>query len=163
MDPSLEQLKKSVDERAALERKLQLLLAAQWTQQARSAAPPRPTLRDVEFRTFSQNGEDGALLYIFSLIGTTNRKVVEVCAGNGLECNAANLVITHGWKGLLVDGDERNVTAARQMYSLLQDTFIRPPVIAHSWVTAENVNDLLASHGFSGEIDLLSLDIDGVD
>jgi hypothetical protein len=163
MDPFLETLKYRIDDRAALERKLQMLLVAQWTQQVRTPGAPRLTLSDVEFRTFSQNGEDGALLYIFSLIGTTNRQVVEICAGNGVECNAANLLITHGWKGLLVDGDERNVTFAREMYRLFQDTFIRPPAIASSWVTAENVNDLIASHGFSGEIDLLSLDIDGID
>jgi hypothetical protein len=163
MDPFLEALKNRVDDRAALERKLQMLLAFQWTQQARTAGTPRPTLADVEFRTFSQNGEDGALLYIFSLIGATNRHVVEICAGNGIECNAANLLITHGWRGLLVDGDERNVSFAREIYRLFQDTSVRPPAVAQAWVTAENVDDLIASHGFSGEIDLLSLDIDGND
>jgi len=156
-------LKQRTDDRAALERKLQMLLMAQWTQQARDGGGPRLTLRDVEFRTFSQNGEDGALLYIFSLIGMTNRRAVEICAGNGIECNAANLLITHGWKGLLVDGNEQNVSFAREMYKIFQDTCIRPPAVACSWVTAENVNDLIASHGFSGEIDLLSLDVDGVD
>jgi hypothetical protein len=30
-------------------------------------------------------------------------------------------------------------------------------------VTRQNVNQLLASNGFSGEIDLLSLDMEGVD
>lgn len=161
MDPFLTQLKDRIDDRAALERKLQMLLVAQWRQQRRDGE--RLTLKDVEFRTFSQNGEDGALLYIFSLIGTTNRTVVEICAGNGVECNAANLLINHGWKGLLVDGSERNANFARDMYNLFSDTWVRPPVVACSWVTAENVNDLIASHGFRGEIDLFSLDIDGMD
>jgi hypothetical protein len=163
MDPFLETLKNRIDDRAALDRKLQMLLEAQWAQQARTPGAPPLTLRDVEFRTFSQNGEDGALRYIFSLIGTTNRQVVEICAGNGVECNAANLLINHGWQGLLVEGDERNANFARDMYSLFQDTFVRQPTVVRSWVTAENVNDLISSHGFSGEIDLLSLDIDGID
>jgi hypothetical protein len=30
-------------------------------------------------------------------------------------------------------------------------------------VTRENINDLVSSHGFAGEIDLLSIDIDGID
>src|SRR4030095_4319284 len=34
-----------------------------------------PELTDTEFRCFSQNGEDGILLYIFTILGTTNRRV----------------------------------------------------------------------------------------
>jgi hypothetical protein len=37
-----------------------------------------PELTDTEFRCFSQNGEDGILLYIFTILGTTNRRVVEI-------------------------------------------------------------------------------------
>ena len=33
----------------------------------------------------------------------------------------------------------------------------------NSWITRENVNDLLKQHGFEGAVDLLSLDLDGVD
>jgi hypothetical protein len=32
-----------------------------------------------------------------------------------------------------------------------------------AWVTRENINDLITSHGFSGEVDLFSLDLDGND
>ena len=32
-----------------------------------------------------------------------------------------------------------------------------------AWITAEHVNELIASNGFTGEVDLLSLDIDGMD
>jgi hypothetical protein len=57
-----------------------------------------PSFDDVEYRCFSQTGEDGILHYIFSLIGTTDKRCVEVCAG--IECNTANLIINHGWRGL---------------------------------------------------------------
>lgn len=56
-----------------------------------------PAFPDVEFKCFSQNGEDGILLYLFSLIGTVNRRAVEICAGDGIECNTANLIVNHGW------------------------------------------------------------------
>ncbi len=39
---------------------------------------------DIEFRAFSQNSEDGILLYIFALIGTTNKRCVEICGADGL-------------------------------------------------------------------------------
>jgi hypothetical protein len=124
---------------------------------------PLPELAETELRCFSQNGEDGILLYLFSLVGTTNKKVVEICAGNGIECNAANLIINHGWSGLLIDGDAGNIATGRRFYHSCRDTFACPPVLVPAWVTAENVNSLVADHGFAGEIDLLSLDLDGMD
>jgi 2-polyprenyl-3-methyl-5-hydroxy-6-metoxy-1,4-benzoquinol methylase len=124
---------------------------------------PLPTFADVEFQCYSQNSEDGILLYIFSLISTTTRKVVEICAGNGVECNAANLIVNHGWQGLLFDGDEANVGCAKAFYSTARRTFVSPPTVVHAWITAENINDLVIAHGFSGAIDLLSIDVDGND
>jgi hypothetical protein len=115
------------------------------------------------FRCFSQNDEDGILLHIFSLAGTTNKKVVEICAGDCIECNAANLIINHGWTGLLFDGSEQNIALGKQFYLRCRDTFFYPPILVHGWITAENVNDLVAERDFTGDIDLLSLDLDGMD
>jgi hypothetical protein len=122
-----------------------------------------PTFGDVEFRAFSQNGEDGILLYIFSVIGSTNKKAVEICAGDGTECNTANLIINHGWTALLFDGKEENVERGKAFYAKNGDTLNWPPKFIHAWITAENVNELILENGFQGEIDLLSLDMDGVD
>ncbi len=124
---------------------------------------PLPLLEDVGFRVFSQNDEDGILLYIFSLIGTVNKKVVEVCAGDGIQCNSANLIINHGWTGLLFDGDEAAVSKGKSFYSQCKDTAIFPPQLVHAWIDTENINTLISSHGFQGEIDLLGVDMDGVD
>jgi hypothetical protein len=118
---------------------------------------------EVEFRNHSQNGEDGILWYVFSLIGTTKKECVEICAGDGTQCNCANLIINHGWTGLLFDGDARSISAGQVFYRSHPDTFTYPPKLVHAWVTAENVNDLISANGFRGEVDLLSLDIDGVD
>lgn len=115
------------------------------------------------FRCFSQSDEDGLLLYIFSLVGTTNKRVVEICAGDGIECNASNLIINHGWSGLLFDGSEQNIAAGDRFYARCRDTYSRPPRLVHAWITAENVNELVSKQGYEGEIDLLSLDLDGMD
>jgi len=140
----------------------QVLLRMQY-QQMRHSGCQLPDLADVEFRCHSQNGEDGILLYIFSLIGTPTRKSVEICAGHGLECNTANLIINHGWQGLLVDGSQSNIDSAKAFYGAHPNTGLNPPTLARAWVTAENVNDIISSHGFAGEVDLFSLDVDGVD
>ena len=132
-------------------------------QQLRHSGAPLPELGDVEFRCFSQNGEDGILLYLFALAGVTNRRVVEVCAGNGIECNAANLIVNHGWYGLLLDGAAANVACARAFYSRCRTTMFRTPVVEQAWITRENIDRTIAGHSFTGDIDLLSLDIDGND
>ncbi len=62
-------------------------------------------LDEFGFSVTSQTDEDENLLHIFAIVGTTNRRVVEICAGHGIECNAANLVLSHGWHALLIDGD----------------------------------------------------------
>ncbi len=116
-----------------------------------------------EMQVFSQNGEDGILLYIFSKIGTTDRRFIEFGVSDGTECNSANLSINFGWQGLMMDGSERNVAVAKQYYRERLVERAGDVQIAQAFVTAENVNDLFRQHGFKGEIDLLSIDIDGND
>jgi hypothetical protein len=124
---------------------------------------PLPKLDEVGFRAFSQFDEDGILLYLFSLVGVAHKTCVEICAGVGYECNTANLIINHAWDGLLVDGNATNVQVARAFFARYPDTFWRQPTILETWVDAETINDRISENGFSGEIDLLSLDMDGVD
>jgi len=129
----------------------------------RAAGSSLPSLSDVEFRCYSQNGEDGILLYLLSLLGTEHRRSVEICAGSGLECNTANLIINHGWQGLLVDGDAAQIAQGKAFYAQCPTTRVSPPTLVSSWITVENVGALLAEHRFGWDIDLLSLDLDGND
>jgi hypothetical protein len=122
-----------------------------------------PRLNEVGFKVLSQTDEDGILLFIFSVIGTHNKKSVEICAGNGIECNTSNLILHHGWSGLLIDGNQQHVEQGRAFYRKNRYTYVYPPTFAHSWITRDNVNEVLSSNGFEGEIDLLSIDMDGVD
>jgi hypothetical protein len=139
----------------------QVFLRLHYEDLVRRGVKDLPAFADVEFRCHSQNGEDGILLYILSLLGTTNRRVVEICAGSGIECNAANLIINHGWRGLLFDGDPTLIAQGRDFYSKCGTTFLAPPTLVNAWITAENINELVAS--FAGPVDLLSLDLDGND
>jgi hypothetical protein len=154
-------LRKLYNEVTAVNQGVQKLLDHSYRRLAQNRS--FPNLCDVGLRCFSQNEEDGLLLYLFSLVGTTNKAVVEICAGDGIECNAANLIINQGWRGLLVDGDERNAERGRRFYARCRDTFFYQPAFVQAWITAENVNEIVLENGFVGDIDLLSLDLDGVD
>jgi hypothetical protein len=154
--------RKNIDEIACVDKGMQILLSLKYRELLHNHLP-LPSFSDVQFRSYSENGEDGILLYIFSLIGTTNTTVVEMCAGDGIECNSANLILNHRWIGLLFDGDEQNVQRGKSFYARHKDTSWLRPTLVHAWITAENVNELIRSNGVAGDIDLLCLDMDGVD
>jgi len=120
-------------------------------------------INGCELKFHSQHGEDGILQYIFSKIGTTNRFFVEFGFGDGRECNTANLSLNLGWQGLLMDCDKKKVLQARYYYQkALKDKLSKVTILANL-VTAENINEILLKNNIKGEIDLLSIDIDGND
>ena len=61
-----------------------------------------------------------------------------------------------------MDGDPNNVKIAQDFYSKqpsLKNS--KRSVFINARITAENVDELISSNGFSGEIDVLVTDIDG--
>ncbi len=153
--------RKRLDEISALQRQVQYLISLQHQQMHRDGQ--KPDLDQLQFRVFSQYGEDGLLHYIFSTIGAEKKTLVEICCGNGMQCNAANLIINHGWKGLLIDGNEKKVAAARRFFADRPECENWPPKVVHSWVDVESINETIEQNGISGDIDLLSIDLDGND
>ena len=139
----------------------QRTLQAQWKLQAAVGKPP--VLSEVGFRVFSQFEEDGQLLFIFSMIGETNRTFVDIGSGDGVNSNCANLALNHGWWGLFCDGNPDNIDSGRRFYSKHADAWAYRPEFVCDKVTRENVDSLIRGAGIEGEIDLLSIDIDGND
>jgi hypothetical protein len=122
---------------------------------------PYRRIMDAGFRVHSQFEEDGIILYVLSMIGLKTRRVVEMCCGPGSECMATNLILNHGFDGFLFDGSEAKIAEAASFFANKQDCLLYRPHLEAIWITAENVNDLLSD--CMGEVDLLSLDLDGVD
>ena len=116
-----------------------------------------------EFKFHSQNGEDGILIYIFSKVGVTNRCFVEFGIEWGIECNTANLSLNFGWHGLLMDCDESCVRWAELYYQRMLGARSSNVKIIQCHVAMENIDKVLLDNGIEGEIDLLSIDIDGND
>jgi len=126
-------------------------------------AGQRLPFRDVGFSIYSQHDEDGILLYLLARIGFETHRSVEICAGNGIECNTANLLLNHRCTGLLIDGSPSNIATARAFYQSRKETMYWPPDIVESWLTRDNINEVISKAGYEGTIDLLSLDVDGMD
>ena len=116
-----------------------------------------------ERKVHSQFGEDGLLLHFFSKIGAPNKTFIEFGIEDGTECNAANLALNFGWGGLFLEGSDSLADRARVFYH--RDRGISPNhvKIRSAFITRENINDLFVQNGMTGEIDFLSVDVDGVD
>ena len=119
-------------------------------------ADPKRLLRHG-FKVYSQNDEDGIIQEIFKRIGTRDQTFIEFGVETGAECNTAKLLL-EGWRGLWIEGAPQYANAIRRsLGSFISDKRLS---LAEAMVTAENVNSLFSQAGFSGEIDLLSIDID---
>jgi hypothetical protein len=147
---------------ASLSASSQLTLVEAFRRSAAAGDVP-PRFNDVGFRVSSQHEEDGLILYLFAILGTTDRRCVEVCAGDGSECNSANLILQHNWTGLLFDGNENNVARGRALFASHPSTREWPPIFQARWITRANINDLVAEAGFAGDVDLLTIHVDGND
>jgi hypothetical protein len=123
-----------------------------------------PSVSDTGFRVFSQFDEDGVILFLLALAGFGSRRFVDIGAGDGvIASNTANLALNLGFHGLFVDAREAEVERGRRFYADHADTRERPPSFLRKFVTRENVNAVVRGAGFEGDIDFLSIDIDGND
>ncbi len=120
-------------------------------------------LADCGFRAFSQFEEDGKIIFILAAIGIKQERFVEIGSDDGLNSNCANLALNFGWSGLFVDANSHSVNRGRYFYKKYPHPDGDKPVFHEGKVTRENINSILEQNGCSGEVDLLSIDIDGND
>jgi hypothetical protein len=122
-----------------------------------------PALKDTGFKVFSQLEEDGILLFIFGIIGFSTKLFVEIGANDGVNSNCANFAVNFGWYGLFIDSDKIAINRGKHFYKRYPDPWAYRPKFVCSKITRENVNEIIKDAGLHGEIDLLSIDIDGND
>jgi len=116
-------------------------------------------LWEVDQKIFSQWGEDGIIDYILWSLEIYKPRFVEIGTEDYRESNTRFLFERTGSQGLIVDGDpELKKKVARTI-----DLWKGELSIASSFVTKENINHTLEENGFDSNVDLFSLDIDGVD
>ncbi len=122
-----------------------------------------PDIRETGFKLFSQFEEDGILLYLFSLIGFSNRTFIEFGSDDGINSNSANLYFHHNFSGLFMDGNKKAIDRGRYFFSKHNNPSKKPPIFKEAMIKVNNINSLIKESGFEGEIGLLSIDIDGND
>ena len=123
-----------------------------------------PSVWDLGFRIFSQFDEDGILVFLLAVIGVGPGKFVDIGGGDGIHAsNCANLALNFGFHGLFIDKDLEEIEKGERFYRSHPDTRLYPPKFQQTMVDKTNINQVIRDAGFEGEIDVLSIDIDGND
>ena len=131
-----------------------------WDALTKNRIRNRKALEPYGYKVFSQNDEDGIIHEIFDRIGTTNKVFIEFGVQDGLESNS-HLLLHYGWSGLWIEGSEVYCDEiAIKFKPVIENGQLR---VCNAFITKDNINELFIKNGLSGEIDLLSIDIDGND
>jgi hypothetical protein len=115
-------------------------------------------LEKAEVKIYSQNGEDGIIDYINNSLELVNFNFVEIGVGDYSEANTRYLYENYYSKGLIVDNIDNFHDKVKKNINLWKGDLR----ISNTSVTSKNINNILAAN-CNYEIDLFSLDIDGID
>jgi hypothetical protein len=120
------------------------------------------SLDRVEFKVSSQWGEDGIIDWLVerAQVPPQLQSFVEFGVESYAEANTRFLLQNRNWRGLVMDGSREQIDRLRRDTRIIWGHEL---TAKSAFITRENINDLLADAGFSGEIGLLSVDIDGND
>jgi hypothetical protein len=117
------------------------------------------TLHAYEFKVFSQWGEDGIIQFLISNLEIAERTFIEFGVEDFVESNCRYLLMKDNWRGFVIDGSPVHIERLRASYFYWQHRLDARA----SFITRENVGQLLAESGFGHELGILSIDLDGVD
>jgi hypothetical protein len=116
-------------------------------------------LGDVEFKVFSQFGDDGIIQWLVRNLEFPNTTFIEFGVENYRESNTRFLLMNNNWSGFVMDGSESNVEKI-----VTSDYFWKHDLLAKAvFITKDNINNLLSSSGLDKEVGILSIDLDGND
>lgn len=115
--------------------------------------------RDREFKVYSQWGEDGIIDHLVTQARPAAKTFIEFGVEDYTEANTLFLLKHRGWRGLVIDGSPDNIESIRRGHVLWKHDLYSDC----SFVTRDNINEIFRRNGFSGDIGLLSIDIDGND
>lgn len=109
---------------------------------------------------YSQNGEDGIIECIFSIIGTANKLCCEFGAWDGVHLSNTKNLIDQGWGGILIEGDSERFKTLKQNFANNKNV-----VCLNCFVDDKDnsLHKLFKSNEYPLDLDFLSVDIDGLD
>ena len=116
-------------------------------------------LCDCEFSVFSQWSEDGIISWILNQLPNLPKNFIEFGVEDYSESNTRYLLQTKNWSGLVIDGCSKNISKIKSSYYYWKHDLNA----VCSFITKDNINNLITNSIESDDIGLLSIDIDGND
>lgn len=116
-------------------------------------------INQAELRIFSQFGEDGIIDFLLEKLNIKFTKFVEVGTADYSESNTRFLFETGKAEGMIIDSDINLKSKIKQLFQLWRGNIKVIPL----FVDRQNLNDVLRVSNFYKELDLFSIDVDGVD
>jgi hypothetical protein len=116
-------------------------------------------LQDVEFKVFSQFGDDGIIQWLVHNLDVSATTFIEFGVENYRESNTRFLMMNDNWSGFVMDGMPSNVDQINKA-----EYFWRYQLSTKAiFIDRENINELLREANFGRDIGLLHIDLDGND
>ena len=116
-------------------------------------------LNDADYKVFSQTGEDGIIDYLLYSLNIKVPKFVEIGVGDYRESNTRYIFEKNCCKGMIIDKNHNLKNKVSEVVKLWKGDL----TIVETPVTSKNIVDILFSNSFGNNVDILSLDIDGID
>jgi len=116
-------------------------------------------LSDVDFKIFSQNGEDGIIDYLLYQLKIEKPKFIEIGVGDYTEANTRFIFERTSAKGAVIDCIDNLEDKISKKIALWKGELN----IINKSVNSNNIIDLLKKNDLLRDLDLFSLDIDGID
>jgi hypothetical protein len=117
------------------------------------------SFKEVEFKVFSQFGDDGIIQWLINTLNIPNQTFIEFGVQDYRESNTRFLMMNDNWAGFVMDGSEEYVSKIRNSEYFWQYELNAEAV----FINCENINNLISSQLFEKEVGLLHIDLDGND
>ncbi len=116
-------------------------------------------LEELDFKIFSQNGEDGIIDYLLYSLKILKPKFVEIGVGDYSESNTKFIFDRTSSEGLIIDIIENFEEKVKKNTKIWRGNL----TIVKRKINSDNILSTLEEFNFFKDIDLFSLDIDSID
>ena len=116
-------------------------------------------LKDSEYKIFSQTGEDGIIDFLFSKLKIEDCRFVEIGVSDYSEANSRYIYERSFAKGLIIDIEKNFKEKVSKNINLWKGLL----ELENIEINGSNVNEILDKYTLNENLDLFSIDIDGID